>query len=428
MLRRHMARPKRSWTKTIEESGITVRVFERSAGSVLYREVRLGGRKDRKSLGHRDRALAMSQGRELARHLAALRLTGGTTNLTVSHLIDLYLAHRAPLLSDARKEQSRRKYAPRFLRFLGDRFLIDDFGQTQVDGYIAARRSGSLKTARHRGVATTPRDGTIRNELNWLKSVFRWARGYKVNGRRLLASDPFEGLTLLQEKNPRRPVASEDRYQRTMAVAHAVDPSGRLACMVSIARFTGRRVNAIRQLQADDVFLTRAQIVRALAAAGMDEGDATHMPHGAIRFGEDHDKLGFFSLTAISAPARAAIDHYLREHPRVGSTPLFPDSRRETVPISRAAADHLLRVAERKAQLPKFDRGLWHPYRRAWASERKHQPDVDTARSGGWRDLTTMKTAYQQADAATMLKVIENATTGLTLDSPSSATTGVATS
>jgi hypothetical protein len=120
----------------------------------------------------------------------------------------------------------------------------------------------------------------------------------------------------------------------------------------------------------------------------------------------------------VRAPARAALDRYLRQHPRLGSAPLFPNLRQPDEPISKIGADHLLRRAEQQAKLPKFDRGLWHPYRRAWASERKHQPDVDTAKSGGWRDLTTMKTSYQQSDAATRLKVIENESARLTSDSP----------
>ena len=56
------------------------------------------------------------------------------------------------------------------------------------------------------------------------------------------------------------------------------------------------------------------------------------------------------------------------------------------------------------------------PYRRLWAVERKHLPDVDVARAGGWRDLTTMKRSYQQADPVTTLRVIENEPTGHTLD------------
>jgi hypothetical protein len=33
-------------------------------------------------------------------------------------------------------------------------------------------------------------------------------------------------------------------------------------------------------------------------------------------------------------------------------------------------------------------------------------------RRAGWRDLATMKRSYQQADAATVLKVVENAPSG----------------
>jgi hypothetical protein len=36
--------------------------------------------------------------------------------------------------------------------------------------------------------------------------------------------------------------------------------------------------------------------------------------------------------------------------------------------------DHWLRDAENKAKLPKLNGGLWHPYRRAWATSRKHLP------------------------------------------------------
>ena len=47
---------------------------------------------------------------------------------------------------------------------------------------------------------------------------------------------------------------------------------------------------------------------------------------------------------------------------------------------------------------------------------RKHLPDVDVARAGGWRDLTTMKRSYQRADPATTLRAVENRPTGHTLD------------
>ena len=49
---------------------------------------------------------------------------------------------------------------------------------------------------------------------------------------------------------------------------------------------------------------------------------------------------------------------------------------------------------------------LWHAYRRKWATERKHLPDVDVAMAGGWKETTSLKRAYQQADQATMLSVV----------------------
>jgi hypothetical protein len=49
---------------------------------------------------------------------------------------------------------------------------------------------------------------------------------------------------------------------------------------------------------------------------------------------------------------------------------------------------------------------LWHAYRRKWATERKHLPDADVAAAGGWKNTISLKTAYQQADPETILKVV----------------------
>jgi len=37
------------------------------------------------------------------------------------------------------------------------------------------------------------------------------------------------------------------------------------------------------------------------------------------------------------------------------------------------------------AKLPTLKGGLWHPYRRAWATTRKHLPVADVAQAGDWR-------------------------------------------
>ena len=62
--------------------------------------------------------------------------------------------------------------------------------------------------------------------------------------------------------------------------------------------------------------------------------------------------------------------------------------------------------AEKLAGVPKLDRALWHSYRRKFATERKHLPDVDAAAAGGWRSARTLVEIYQRPDADSMLRVV----------------------
>ena len=61
-----------------------------------------------------------------------------------------------------------------------------------------------------------------------------------------------------------RPIASEDRYQKLLEVADAVEPLGRFRCVLALARECGRRINAIVNLRASDVLLSPQQIEIAL--------------------------------------------------------------------------------------------------------------------------------------------------------------------
>ena len=75
-------------------------------------------------------------------------------------------------------------------------------------------------------------------------------------------------------------------------------------------------------------------------------------------------------------------------------------------PWAPAQCQDYLRQAEAAAGVEKLDGGLWHAYRRKWATERTELPLKDVAAAGGWKDVTTLLTSYQQADEATMLKVM----------------------
>ena len=43
------------------------------------------------------------------------------------------------------------------------------------------------------------------------------------------------------------------------------------------------------------------------------------------------------------------------------------------------------------------------------ATARKHLPDADLQASGGWKNITSLKTAYQQPDPATLYEVVSAA-------------------
>ncbi len=74
--------------------------------------------------------------------------------------------------------------------------------------------------------------------------------------------------------------------------------------------------------------------------------------------------------------------------------------------MDRHLFDKWLAYAERKAGLKKLDGGLWHPYRRKWATERKHLSITDVAEAGGWRDTATLLTCYARPDNETLLAVM----------------------
>jgi integrase len=394
-----MPRKRKAFSKTVEESGVAVRIYERVAGGVLYREVRDGaGRKDRKSLGHADRALAEAQARQLARRLAELQYAGALGPVTLGQLALLHQRHRLPELS-AERQRTIKGQLPLLLEHFGRELPVHDLTPALAEGYAAARTAGRVRSPRHRGAAPGVRAGTVRNELHLLRAMLRWARQHRAGGRPLLSADPLEGVTVPHEKNMRRPVATEARYRKLLAVADAVEPLGRFRCLLVLARTTGRRINALCALKASEVLRTRESVEAALAATGQDLRHAAHWPHGALRFRASTDKLGFESVVPISADARDALDRYLQAHPRVGDAPLFPARSDGARAAHKVLAGYWLRRAELRAELPKMERGAWHAFRRLWASERRHLPAQDVAAGGGWRSLEVMRTAYQHADA-----------------------------
>ena len=84
--------------------------------------------------------------------------------------------------------------------------------------------------------------------------------------------------------------------------------------------------------------------------------------------------------------------------------PLFPGEKDPARPVGKLTAARWLGWAVDTAELPALARGKFQPYRRLWASERRHLPAQDVAAAGGWKSLAVMRAAYQHGDAKGALR------------------------
>lgn len=132
----------------------------------------------------------------------------------------------------------------------------------------------------------------------------------------------------------------------------------------------------------------------------------TEGPFGSIRWRADTDKTGKESVVPIGPDVHAAIDRRLADPPVIGGALLFPSPMDPAKPASRHVADAWLRKAEALAGIDTQPGSLWHAYRRACATARKHLAAIDVARAGGWSGVETLQSIYQQADTDTLLRVV----------------------
>jgi integrase len=313
----------------------------------------------------------------------------------------LYRTHRTPRKSRGEQGEDDRRIEL-WTRWLGAQKDPHTISLAEWEGFLDARASGAINS-RGQPVAEGTRrpvgNRTVQGDCEWFGSVLRWGTKWRDReGRYLLRENCIRGYETPTEKNPRRPVATTDRYEAIRAVSDRVLMELRwagtrrthrsyLSELLDIVNGTGRRISAVCHLRYEDLRLNTSQ-------------------HGAIRWPADTDKTGRKTTVPISPQVRAAIDRVLAERPGIGAAPLFPSPIDPEAPIRYELASAWLIEAERLAGVKKHEGSLWHAYRRKWATERKRMPDVDVAAAGGWKETSSLKGCYQQADEATMLEVV----------------------
>lgn len=383
---------KKLWSRSFGKRGMgnVVRIYESRPGSNLMRSVYINGKEDRRSLGHRDKKLAEKQAYELLAQLVADEQAIARESLTLGVLLRMYL--ESPAFVD-KKERTRREDArrlERLIQFLGVGRDAATLTSSDVRRFTAARRKGDPHL-----VGVTPnrsvRDRSVEADLVALHTLLNWGANERDrSGRRLILENPIHGVPIPREKNPIRPLVMHDEYLKLLAVTHRVHPLLRLALIV--AEGTGRRRSAIRLLRWPDVDLEA----------------------GTVHWRAENDKKGLASVVPVSDSVWGALAEARRERPAIGDAWVFPSPKDPAKPCRPELFDRWLRRAYGLAGLEPRPGGMWHPFRRKWATERKGLSPVDVAAAGGWKNPNTPIRIYQQADRATMQRVVANPSYRLT--------------
>ena len=402
-----MPRPKRrnewhlsngKWSRSLGDGrGARVRLFQRTKDGSFYRDVYLPGMtRDRKCIDTTDRDHAERMGRLF---LAALlkgeqEVRSGVVSLRL--LWERYSVECSAYLDNTettRKDGEAR--ASLLVSYFGAHCDVRDLTASDQAAYSAKRLAGGIKyrvNAEER-ITKPVRARSVEQDLKLLHSMLSWATTVRVGRRgRLLDRNPLAGVRRMREQNPRREVATWERFTATRAaiaeLASTVDPQtstvwAKVSLALAIAEGTGRRLGAISKLDCSDLDLANEVITWRAETDKKGKKWVVPMPTGLV---------GEIKAYMISTGIR--FGH------------LFPDSIDPSKPMSRHIFADYLEKAEKYAKLPKLDGALWHAYRRSWASARKHLSLVDVAAAGGWSDTGTLLRCYQHADQATMLAVV----------------------
>jgi hypothetical protein len=250
--------PRKRWRWSTGNRGATIRVFERQAGGPLYAGIPLpGGGYRRVSLGHRDKERARRQAVELS----ARRLNDGLSSetLTLSQLFALYLPTVGGKVS-YREQIERAAHAWR--AFLGPNFPVRRISPRDWETFSRRRANGEIDADGRPVYDPVKRcrvgANCVAYDLRVLRAACKRATIERAAaGGFLLQADPTRGLAMPVEKNPRRPTADHEHFERTVEKAQEIDAEHPwkgdcLRLLLWVASDTGRRIAAILSLRWSD--------------------------------------------------------------------------------------------------------------------------------------------------------------------------------
>lgn len=384
----------RFWSYSAGERGRNrVRVFE-NRRSMLYVEFYEPGpgrcvRAKRQSLGHRDKNQAKRQADDIASRLGKHE-TVRSPDPTLKQLFDNYLAEVSAQTKGASKQAHDRRAAGMFARFFGSRCKARSLNIRNWNRFIVERREGRVgpKVDKLRPVGNRQ----IEYDLKFLLAVLNWATKAREQGEPLLERNPLHGLPLPREKNPKRPIWTDEEYTTLVSVATGID--WRLSVALVLAHETGHRIGAIRQLQWSDIDLDRK----------------------LVTWRAESDKAKLEHTTPLTDAAVQALRLALREQTAIGDSWVFVSPKFSDRPCSATTFSKWMRQAREAAGLGDRRGHGYHSFRRKFGTDLKDQGVAlrDTMALGGWKDSKTLLDCYQHTDVESMRNALDRRPNPLT--------------
>lgn len=365
-------KPGGQWSYSAGERGRNrVRVYDRGSRG-MYADYDDNGVRVRTRLGQ----IGQEKAKQYADDLAAKFRRGEArpTRLTLKSLFEMYEREITQQKGTAGTRQHDRTCAKMMLAFLGADTDPGKLSRTQWDRFIAARRTGIVRPA---SVKKPRRVGerAIQYDLKYLSAVLNWATvASDGRGGPLLERNPCRGFPLPVERNPKRPVCTDDLYEALTGVANQVHPL--VNPLLVLCRETGHRIGSVRQLRWSDVDLDRATVTWQAATDKEGRTHTTPLTLAAVA-----------TLQTLRRSTNAPFDGW------VFPSPVVPDA-----PCSRhVVRDWWERIAK-LAKVPTGQRIGWHSLRRGFATAMRDASPKELTDLGGWADYSTPLKIYIAPD------------------------------
>jgi integrase len=323
-----------------------------------------------------------------------------TGSLALENLVTRFMEAPRFLKLDLKTQYDLGKRSAILLAGLGQHITVKEIEEDVLDLYVVTRRAGGIEytTCLHgrTGRLLSPRqrtsrpsrDRTIEADLKFLRMMILWALKKKVaDGQRLLSEDPMAGYVILEEASPRRPIATDERFLKTLAaierLATEVEDSKlklqyqMLGLALKALDGTGRRISAVLGLRWSDITVL----------------DEKGISQPQIRFVRALDKAGRGAWLPLAQHFYDALMEWKRHCPRSAGDFVFPDFT-ESKAVRSDWMGELLGRAESLAGLAPLNGSLFHAYRRRFATAREHIPFARVMELMGITDAKVFRECY----------------------------------